>query len=84
MEQISQVDVTDPHDAVILLQGDPAYLHLGEERFVERLKTYMELLPSLRERVPSVDYVDLRFEQRVYVRPTGTGNHDGTSESSSW
>jgi hypothetical protein len=23
----------------------------------------------LRERIPDIDYVDLRFEQRVYVRP---------------
>ena len=84
MERISQVDVTDPYDAVILLQGDPAFLHLGEERFAERLKTYLELLPSLRDRVPSVDYVDLRFEQRVYVRPTAPGNHDEVIESSSW
>lgn len=84
MAHISQVNVTDPYDAVILLQGDPAFLHLGAERFAERLRTYLELLPSLRERVPSVDYVDLRFENRVYVRPTVTENHDGNSESSSW
>jgi hypothetical protein len=23
----------------------------------------------LRERVPAIDYVDLRFDERVYVRP---------------
>jgi len=82
MAHVSQVDVTDPYDAVILLQGDPAFLHLGEERFAERLRTYLELLPLLRERVPSVDYVDLRFENRVYVRPVVTGEHDGFIDSS--
>ena len=67
--RISQVDVRDLHDAVILLEGDAALLHLGEERFLERLQSYVDLAPALRERVPDIDYVDLRFGQRVYVRP---------------
>lgn len=67
--RISQIDVRDPHDAVVLLQKDPALLHLGEDHFAERLQSYVELAPSLRERVPDIDYVDLRFGERVYVRP---------------
>lgn len=68
-QQVSQIDVTDPHDAVVMLKGDPALLHIGNERFIERLQSYVELAPTLRERVPEIDYVDLRFEERVYVRP---------------
>jgi len=68
-QKVSQIDVTDPHDAVVILDGDAALLHLGEERFVERLQSYLELAPTLRERVPAIDYVDLRFDERVYVRP---------------
>ena len=68
-QKVSQIDVTDPRDAVVLLDGDAALLHLGEERFVERLQSYIELAPTLRERVPAIDYVDLRFDERVYVRP---------------
>ena len=67
--RISQVDVSDPHDAVVLLTGDSALIHLGEEQFAERLQTYLELESSLRARVPDVGYVDLRFDRRVYVRP---------------
>jgi cell division septal protein FtsQ len=66
---VSQIDVSDLHDAVVLLEGDPALLHLGEERFLERLQAYVDLAPALRDRVPEIDYVDLRFEERVYVRP---------------
>jgi hypothetical protein len=54
---------------VVLLQDDPALLHLGEERFLERLQAYLDLVPTLHDRVPEIDYVDMRFEQRVYVRP---------------
>jgi hypothetical protein len=68
-ERVSQIDVRDAHDAVVMLQDDPALLHLGEDRFLERLQSYVDLAPALRERVPQIDYVDLRFDQRVYVRP---------------
>jgi cell division protein FtsQ len=69
--RVSQIDVSDVHDAVVLLDGDSALLHLGEDRFLERLQSYVELAPALRERVPEIDYVDLRFDERVYVRPAG-------------
>ncbi len=71
-DQLSQIDVADPHDAVVLLSGDPVFIHLGEEQFAERLQTYEELKPSLSARVRDVDYVDLRFDGRIYVRPLDT------------
>lgn len=67
--RVSQIDVHDAHDAVVILQNDAALLHLGEDRFAERLQSYLDLREALHERVPDIDYVDLRFEQRVYVRP---------------
>lgn len=70
---VSQIDVTDAADAVVLLSGDPTLLHLGDQRFVERLDRYLELAQALRSAVPEIDYVDLRYDQRVYVRPAGSG-----------
>jgi cell division protein FtsQ len=69
--RVSQIDVSDVHDAVVLLEDDPALLHLGDEDFAQRLQGYIELAPALRERVPDIDYVDLRFDRRVYVGPAG-------------
>lgn len=69
--RLSQVDVTDAHDAVVLLDGDSALLHLGDDKFLERVQSYLELSPALRDRVTEIDYVDLRFDPRVYVRPAG-------------
>ena len=71
-KRVSQIDVTDAHDAVVLLERDPALVHVGEERFLERLQAYVDLAPALRERVTDIDYVDLRFDERVYVRPRST------------
>ena len=70
--RVSQIDVRDAHDAVVILEGDGALIHVGEERFAERLQAYLELAPTLRARVPEIDYVDLRFDERVYVRPAAT------------
>jgi cell division septal protein FtsQ len=69
--RISQIDVSDLHDAVVILQGDPALLRVGEDQFLQRLESYVELAAALRERVAEIDYVDLRFDERVYVRPAG-------------
>lgn len=70
--RVSEIDVSNAHDAVVLLRDDPALLHLGDEKFVERLHAYVELAPTLRQTVPEIDYVDLRFDDRIYVRPTGS------------
>ena len=57
------------HDAIVLLKDDTALLRVGDEHFTERLQSYLDLMPALRERMPDIDYVDLRFDERVYVRP---------------
>jgi cell division septal protein FtsQ len=71
LRRVSQVDVSDPRDAVVLLDGDTALLHVGDADFVSRLQSYLELEPTLKSRVPEIDYVDLRFNARVFVRPSG-------------
>jgi cell division protein FtsQ len=68
-KQVSQIDVSDLHDAVVILDGDPALLRLGDAEFVARLQQYIDLAPALRERLSAIDYVDLRFDERLYVRP---------------
>ena len=67
--RISEVDVTDARNAVVLVDGDATLIRLGNERFAERLQSYLELVGTLRESVPAIDYVDLRFDGRVYVGP---------------
>lgn len=81
--RISQIDVSDAHDAVVLLENDSALLHLGDDRFLERLLAYMDLAPTLREQVADIDYVDLRFGQRVYVRPAGSARRAVTRQGGS-
>jgi cell division septal protein FtsQ len=67
--RLSQVDVSNAHDAAVILSGDPAVIQLGEDQFLQRLQAYLDLAPALHERVESIDHVDLRFDDRIYVRP---------------
>ena len=66
---VSQIDVSDRDNAVVILEGEQARVHVGSNNFAERLQSFLELVPTLRERVPRMDYVDLRLDGRMYVRP---------------
>lgn len=69
--RLSQIDVTDSRNVAIILNGDPAVVRLGDDQFLARLQSYLELAPALRDRVPAIDYADVRFDHRIYVRPSG-------------
>ena len=71
--RISQINVEDPYDAVVLLNDGPTLIHLGREQFADRLQEYLDLAPALRAHVADIDYVDLRFERRVFIRPAEPG-----------
>lgn len=69
--RVSQLDVTDPHDTVVLLDDDAALLHVGDTRFAERLNMYLQIADALRGQVKDIDSVDLRLDdiEKVIVRP---------------
>ena len=69
--RLSQIDVRDAHDAVVLLDGDTVMLRLGDRDFASRLQGYLDVAAALKERVAAIDTVDLRFGERMYVRPLG-------------
>ena len=75
LQSVSEIDVTNPNDAVLTLDQDTAQVHVGSEQFLERLQAYLGLASALHARVPDIEYVDLRFADRVYVRPALAGHH---------
>jgi len=66
--RVSQVDVSDPRNAIVLLDGESAKLYLGDAKFLERLEVYEQAQAGIREHVPDIDYFELRFD-RVFVGP---------------
>jgi cell division protein FtsQ len=67
--RLSQIDVSDVRDVAVILKDDTVLVRLGRDRFVERMQSYVDIRDALHERVDDIDYVDLRFDGRVYVRP---------------
>jgi cell division septal protein FtsQ len=67
--RLSQIDVTDLHNARVILSGDAAVISLGDDQFLSRLERYLDLAAALHDRVAEIDHVDVRFENRIYVRP---------------
>jgi cell division septal protein FtsQ len=67
--RLSQIDVSDLHNAQVILGGDSAVISLGDDQFLARLESYLDLAPALHDRVAEIDHVDVRFENRIYVRP---------------
>lgn len=80
--RLSQIDVSDRHNVAVILTGDPAVISVGTDRFLPRLQSYVELAATLRERVSDIDHVDLRFDDRIYVRPSGTRHRQPVALSS--
>jgi cell division septal protein FtsQ len=66
-QHISQIDVSDAHNVVAILDQDPVALRLGDRDFTARLQRYLELAPSLKEQIQEIDAVDLRFDERIPV-----------------
>jgi len=77
-KRLSQVDVTDQHNAAVILNGDQAVIYVGDDRFVPRLESYLDLASAVRARVAEIDYVDLRFDDRIYVRPAKASKSAGS------
>jgi cell division protein FtsQ len=48
--KLSQVDVTDPHNAAVILNGDQAVIYVGDDRFLPRIESYLDLSAAVRAR----------------------------------
>lgn len=68
-DRLSNIDVSSPRDVVVTIDGETTALHLGDTRFLERLQLYLDLAPTLGRELGTMDTVDLRFEERVFVKP---------------
>jgi cell division protein FtsQ len=81
--RVSQLDVSNPRDVVLTLKNDTVAVRVGNEKFVERLQMYLELASTLRDRVEDIDYVDMRYGERLFVgmrHPAHAGRGTGDSK----
>jgi cell division protein FtsQ len=80
-EQISEIDLTDPEDARVLMpeQGTDILAHFGEDHFLDRYNIYQSHIDEWRQRYPHLAAVDLRNDDQVVLQ-MASGKE--TSESS--
>jgi len=73
LDRVSQIDVSHLRNASVVLMDDPTRLYVGYEHFGERVQGYLDMKDRLARMVEEIDSVDLRFGNRVYVRPRKAG-----------
>jgi cell division protein FtsQ len=81
-EQISEIDLTDPEDARILMpeQGRDILAHFGDDQFLARYQRYKAHIGEWRQQYPKLASVDLRYEQQVVLEMTpGAGGAQSTA-----
>jgi cell division protein FtsQ len=72
-DQLSEIDLTDPEDARVLMpeQGTDILAHFGEDHFLERYQRYKAHIGEWRQQYPKLAEVDLRYDQQVVLQMTG-------------
>jgi cell division protein FtsQ len=69
-QQISEIDLTDPGDARVLMpeQGGDILAHFGEDHFLSRYQRYKDHIAEWRQAYPRLAAVDLRYDQQVVLQ----------------
>lgn len=68
-DQISEIDLTDPEDARVLMpeQGADLLAHFGDEQFLQRYQRYKAHIAEWRQQYPHLSAVDLRYDNQVVL-----------------
>ncbi|MDE3186297.1 MAG: FtsQ-type POTRA domain-containing protein [Acidobacteriota bacterium] len=82
-DQISEIDLTDPEDARVLMpeQGGDILAHFGEDRFLDRYQRYKAHIAEWRQQYPKLAAVDLRYDQQVVLEMAPGAGADQTATS---
>jgi cell division protein FtsQ len=75
-EQISEIDLTDPQDARVLMpeQGMDILGHFGDDRFLERYQRYKAHIAEWRQQYAKLSAVDLRYDNQVVLEMSAGTN----------
>ncbi len=68
-QSIESLDLSQMDAILLTFKEKPTRLLLGAERFQEKIEFFQASLPSLENEIGPLEYVDLRFDDRVYIKP---------------
>ncbi len=68
-QQISEIDLTDPEDARVLIpeQGSDILAHFGQDHFLERYQRFQAHIAEWKRQYPHLAAVDLRYDHQVVL-----------------
>ncbi len=74
-QEISEIDLTDPEDARVLMPagGKDILAHFGEDHFLERFERYRAHIAEWRQQYPQLKSVDLRYDNQVVLEMASGG-----------
>jgi cell division protein FtsQ len=82
--QISEIDLTDPEDARVLMTepGHDILAHFGNDHFLDRYQRYKEYIAEWRQQYPHLAGVDLRYDHQVVVQMASGATADTPASTS--
>jgi cell division septal protein FtsQ len=66
VDRLSQIDVSNPRNAIVTLRDEPLKLYLGEQEFLTRLERWIQTAASVRAQLDLKDHVDLRHDSVMF------------------
>ena len=71
-QQVSEIDMSDPDMVVLRLEGETYDLRLSREDCLRNLERYVALRNEMNDAGGDIEYVDLRWRDRIAVMPAIT------------
>ena len=69
---LSEVDVTDAQNVVVVPMDDTVRIQLGDQDFLKRFRTHMEkqaYFRELKDRYGDIESIDLRYDKQIVYQP---------------
>jgi len=70
-DRVSEIEVAEPRRLSVLLGDRTAPIIVGDRDAVARLGKYFSIEAELDRRYDSPEYIDVRYERRLYIKPGG-------------
>ena len=67
-KEIAIIDLTEYENVKVKFKKSPTWVIIGGSRFQERIQLY-RAQESLLKQYGTLEYADLRFEERIYIKP---------------
>lgn len=79
-ERLAVLDLSRPNKLVVTLKDDRVRLFLDSHKFADKLAGFMNIRTSLNQ-YGTLDYVDLRFDDRIYIKALTDDNQEHVPNS---